>query len=298
MKFDILHRTRYTYAAPARDSFNDVRLEPPSIPEQKVESFLLRVLPAVRLRHYVDFYGNWIHHFEIPEAHNSLLIESRVRVETHWPKAIADDAELCPLDKLGDSLDAERCFDFLRSSRYVEMEADAWRLALDATDGQTDVWQAVLALMRFTHGYLKYLPNSTHVHTHMRDVIVKRSGVCQDYAHFLIGLCRSVKIPARYVSGYLATEIASATHAWTEVFIPGLGWRALDPTHNCQINETYVKIGHGRDYADVPPVTGNYHGTLERTMEVEVKIKAIDDGTGDETVVQAETKFGQRQSQK
>ncbi len=295
MKFDILHRTRYTYASPARDSFNDVRLEPPSIPEQKVESFLLRVLPAVRLRHYVDFYGNWIHHFEIPEPHNSLLIESQFKVETNWPKAIADDAELCPLEKLGDSLDAERCFDFLRSSRFIEMEADAWRLALDATEGQTDAWQAALALMRFTHGYLKYLPNSTNVHTHMRDVIVQRSGVCQDYAHFLIGLCRSLKIPARYVSGYLATEIASATHAWMEVFIPGHGWRALDPTHNCQINETYVKIGHGRDYADVPPVTGNYHGTLERTMEVEVKIKAIEDGTEDETKMRRN--FSQFQSQ-
>jgi hypothetical protein len=148
MKFDILHRTRYTYAAPARDSFNDVRLEPPSIPEQKVESFLLRVLPAVRLRHYVDFYGNWIHHFEIPEPHNSLLIESQFKVETNWSKAIADDAELCPLEKLGDSLDAERCFDFLRSSRFIEMEADAWRLALDATEGQTDAWQATLAQRR------------------------------------------------------------------------------------------------------------------------------------------------------
>jgi len=97
------------------------------------------------------------------------------------------------------------------------------------TEGQTDVWQAALALMRFTHGYLKYLPNSTHVHTHMRDVIVQRSGVCQDYAHFLIGLCRSVKFPRVYVSGYLATEIASATHAWAEVFIPGLGWRRARP---------------------------------------------------------------------
>src|SRR5277367_6787282 len=275
MKFDILHRTRYTYKSPARDSFNDVRLEPTSIPEQKVESFLLRVLPAVRLRHYVDFYGNWIHHFEIPEPHNSLLIESQVRVETKWPKAIADDAEVCPLEKLGDSLDAERCFDFLRSSRFIEMEADAWRLALDATDKQTDVWQAALALMRFVHGFLKYESKSTNVHTHMRDVIKDRRGVCQDFAHLLIGLCRSMKIPARYISGYLATEAASASHAWVEVFIPGLGWRALDPTHDRQIDETYVKIGHGRDYGDVPPVSGNYRGTLERTMEVQVQISTV-----------------------
>jgi len=275
MKLDILHRTRYAYASPVRDSFNDVRLEPPSVPEQTVESFLLKVLPAVRLKHYTDFYGNWIHHFEIPEPHNYLLIESQSRIVTNWPAALPNDAELCPLNKVAAAADIERCFDFLQMSRYVEMEADAWRLALDATDRQTDVWQATLAILRFTHGYLKYEPRSTNVHTHMRDVIKTRRGVCQDFAHLMIGLCRSVKIPARYVSGYLATEAASATHAWVEVFIPGTGWRALDPTHNRQIDGAYVKIGHGRDYADVPPVSGNYRGTLERTMEVQVKIDPV-----------------------
>jgi transglutaminase-like putative cysteine protease len=273
MKYDILHRTRYTYVSPARESFNDVRLEPPSIPEQTVESFSLRIEPEVRLRRYKDFYSNMVHHFEIPAEHNSLLIESNVKVETRWPEPLAEDAELHPMEKLDDALEAERCFDFLQSSHYVELDVDAWKLAVDAMGERKDVWQTALALMKFTHGYLKYIPNSTHVHTKMSDVIVQKTGVCQDFAHFSIGLCRSVKIPARYVSGYLATEIASATHAWMEIYIPGAGWRALDPTHNRQVNGMYVKIGHGRDYADVPPVSGNYHGTLERTMEVDVKIK-------------------------
>jgi transglutaminase-like putative cysteine protease len=276
MKYDIFHCTRYVYSTPVRDSFNDVRLEPPSIPEQTVESFLLRVLPAVRLRHYTDFYSNWIHHFEIPEAHTYLMIESRSRVSTHPPAAIPEDAKICPVEKLGEAQNIERCFDFLQTSRFVEITPDAWKLALDATQGRTDVWPAALTLMRFVHGFLKYTPNSTHVHTHMSDVIKDRRGVCQDYAHLMIGLCRALKIPARYVSGYLATEEASATHAWMEVFLPGLGWRALDPTHNRQIDGTYVKIGAGRDYADVPPITGNYRGTLQRTMEVEVKITPLE----------------------
>jgi transglutaminase-like putative cysteine protease len=106
----------------------------------------------------------------------------------------------------------------------------------------------------------------------MAEVMKDRRGVCQDFAHLLIGLCRALKIPARYVSGYLATEKASATHAWVEVFIPGHGWRGLDPTHSRQIGETYVKIGHGRDYSDVPPVSGNYRGTRGRKMTVAVKI--------------------------
>jgi transglutaminase-like putative cysteine protease len=275
MKYDIVHRTCYTYLSPARESFNDVRVEPPSIPEQTVEFFSLRVEPEVRLNRYTDFYSNLVHHFEIPAVHNSLLIESKVRVETHWPEPLSEDAPLCPMAKLEDAASAERCFDFLQSSRYVELDVDVWRLAIDAMGETQDAWQAALTLMRFTYEYLKYLPNSTHVHTLVRDVISKRSGVCQDFAHFLIGLCRSVKIPARYVSGYLATETASATHAWAEIYIPESGWRGLDPTHNQQVRETYVKIGHGRDYADVPPVSGSYHGTLERTMRVEVKVTEV-----------------------
>jgi transglutaminase-like putative cysteine protease len=272
MKYHILHRTRYVYALPVRDSFNDVRLEPLSNSAQTVESFQLRVTPAPRVKRYADFYSNWVHHFEIPEAHLFLLIESQARVDTHPPPPLAADALPCPLEKLDTVHNSERCHDFLQSSRYVEMEVEPWRLAVDATANQTDVWQCALALMRFVHGYLKYESYSTHVHTRMSDVISKRTGVCQDFAHLMIGLCRSVKIPARYVSGYLATEKASATHAWVEVCIPGIGWRALDPTHNRQTDEMYVKLGAGRDYADVPPVAGTYRGTINHKMEVEVKI--------------------------
>ena len=275
MKYDILHSTRYVYTSPVRDSHNDVRLHPVPNTEQTVESFLLRVLPAARLSHYIDFYRNWVHHFEIPESHSYLLIESRSRVDTHPPAPLLVQQEVCPFEKLSEATNVERCFDYLQTSRFIEIETEVWRLAVDATLGKKDVWQAVLALMDFVYNYLKYESKSTHVHTHMRDVIKDRRGVCQDFAHLMIGLCRSLKIPARYVSGYLATENANATHAWMEVFLPGPGWRALDPTHNRQINETYIKIGHGRDYGDVPPIAGNYRGTLERTMTVEVKITPV-----------------------
>src|SRR6266568_4751347 len=127
--------------------------------------------------------------------------------------------------------------------------------------------------MGFVHSHISYDPKATSVHTHMQEVLAQRKGVCQDFAHVAIGLFRAAKIPALYVSGYLATESASATHAWMEVFIPGLGWRALDPTHNRQTDETYVKIAVGRDYADVPPVTGNYKGTTDRRMQVQVSIR-------------------------
>ncbi len=275
MKWEIVHRTQYHYAAPVRESFNEARLQPFSDEWQTVDHFLLKILPAARLRHHHDLYSNVVHHFEITEPHTSLLVESHLRVTTRPRSALADDADPWPLARIGEAAAESRVFDFLQESRYVDLSPVTWRLALDATAGVADTWQAARALMGFVHRQFKYEPNATSVHTHMRDVLRAQRGVCQDFAHVLIGLCRALKIPALYVSGYLATEVASATHAWVEVLIPGIGWRALDPTHNRQPDETYVKIAVGRDYADVAPLTGHYKGTTNRQMQVQVDIQAI-----------------------
>lgn len=275
MKWEIIHRTSYAYAAPVRDSFNEARLQPFSDEWQTVDHFLLKVLPAARLRHHLDFYSNVVHHFEITEPHTALSVESNLRV-TIKPRPLLGETETpWPLARIGEAERETRVFDFLQESRFVETSPEFWRRAIDATQGITDTWQAALALMKQVHGSLKYEPHSTGVHTHARDVLREERGVCQDFAHVMLSLCRALKIPALYVSGYLATEIASATHAWVEVLIPGVGWRALDPTHNCQPDETYVKIAVGRDYADVAPVTGQYKGTTERQMEVRVNIKQL-----------------------
>jgi transglutaminase-like putative cysteine protease len=274
VKWEIIHRTSYTYASPVRDSFNEARLQPFSDEWQTVDNFLLKILPAARLRHHHDFYSNVIHHFEITEPHSTLLVESNLRVTTRPRPQLAVTETPWPLARIGEAARETRVFDFLQESRFVELSPEVWRLALDTTAGVTDTWQAALALMNFIHSQLKYESYSTHVHTHARDVLKNRRGVCQDFAHVMISLCRTLKIPALYVSGYLATEAASATHAWVEVLIPGVGWRSLDPTNNRQTDETYVKIAVGRDYADVPPLTGNYKGTTDRQMQVQVSIKS------------------------
>jgi transglutaminase-like putative cysteine protease len=245
------------------------------VPEQTVESFILKVLPASRLTHSQDLFSNQISRFEITEPHTSLLVQAQSRVNTHPPAPLPATEKLGSMAALQTLSNFENRHDYLQASRFVGLSPEAWKLAVDAIHGQDDAWLAVVALMEFVFGFLKYESYSTHVHTHMTEVIKDRRGVCQDFAHLLIGLCRALKIPARYVSGYLATEKASATHAWVEVFIPGHGWRGLDPTHNRQIGETYVKIGHGRDYSDVPPISGNYHGTRELKMTVTVKITAV-----------------------
>jgi transglutaminase-like putative cysteine protease len=273
MKFEIYHRTHYAYAAPVRDSFNEVRLEPAGGEQQTVESFLLKIMPPVRLRHYRDFYFNSVNHFDIPEPHDSLTIESRLKITTHPKPPLARDARTATPEELTTAVQTDQLYDFLLASQYVDLDSATWRLAVDATAGETDAWQCAQCVMQFVHRHLTYQPQATQVHTHMREVLAQRQGVCQDYAHVMIGFCRALRIPARYVSGYLATETASATHAWTEVYVPAHGWQALDPTHNCQPGETYVKIGVGRDYSDVAPIRGTYKGTTTRRMEVEVRIE-------------------------
>jgi transglutaminase-like putative cysteine protease len=268
MKWRIHHRTSFAYDTPARESFNDVRLTPSVDKRQSLEFFSLQTSPGSKPRRYSDFCGNTVHHFEIAAPHANLTIESEALVSTNAVAALPADAFLPPLQT-----DAAFAFDYLSQTRFIDLDPATWRLAVDATDGVTDPWQSAQAILRFVHSYLTYTPASTTVHTHLRDVIARRCGVCQDFAHMMVGLCRSLKMPARYVSGYLATEKASATHAWVEVLLPTVGWYPLDPTHNRQIDGTYVRLAAGRDYSDVPPVAGYYKGSLKRTMEVDIKIK-------------------------
>ena len=273
MKWAIRHRTAYRYASAVRDSFNEARVRPPSDRQQRLEHFELTVNPAARVDRYTDFYGNWVDHFDVAGPHMALELETRAVVTTFAPALLAPDARPATLAAARQAGQGEACYDFAQASRFTDTSPEMWRMAVDATEGQTDAWQAALAIMRFVHGRMAYQPQTTHVHTHAREALAEGRGVCQDFAHVMIGLCRAAHIPARYVSGYLATQRASGTHAWTEVFIPSAGWVAVDPTHNSQPGETYVKIATGRDYNDVPPLRGTYRGTPERTMEVAVEIR-------------------------
>lgn len=281
MKLQVFHRTRYAYAAPVRDSFNEARLQPWHNDSQERHGFDLRITPHGKLSHHPDFYLNCVHLFEINAPHQELVIEATSVVTTRPPAPLPDDAAPAPLATMNACQGIDFCYDFQQPSTYVEVTPEIWKLALDATAGLTDAWQASLAIMRFIHGEFRYQPAATHAHTTMREVLALRAGVCQDFTHVMLGLCRALKIPARYVSGYLYNgpvdqlKGAQASHAWVEVYIPGHGWRGLDPTNNRQTGENHVKIAVGRDYNDVQPVKGVYRGTQTRKLTVEVLVTRL-----------------------
>ena len=124
---------------------------------------------------------------------------------------------------------------------------------------------------------------TTSVDTHGNQALELRKGVCQDFAHAALILCRCLGIPARYVSGYFFDRTrdqtmrgSEASHAWIEVLVNGFGWYGLDPTNNQVVDENYIVLGTGLDYKDVAPVTGSYFGKLPKSMEVSVTVKRLD----------------------
>lgn len=128
-----------------------------------------------------------------------------------------------------------------------------------------------------------YKPGATAVTTHANEVIKRKVGVCQDFAHAMVALCRSLNIPARYVSGYFFDSTrdhrlrgSEATHAWVEVFVEGYGWIGLDPTNNKVVDDTYIVLAVGRDYTDVSPVSGSYFGGGTSTLVVHVAVRRVD----------------------
>lgn len=280
MRLRIFHRTRYTYRAPVREGYNELRLRPVTDDKARLEFFLLNINPPTRLRHFRDNWLNYVHYFDLPEPHSELIIEAQSIINTTNP---CHDGE--PLGVIFSTLKTERddmVAPFLGNSRYVEVTPELWRLGIDIHNGLDDVFAVAVEVMHHIHREWTYVPNVTTATTHMSEVMASRQGVCQDFAHVMTGICRSLGIPTRYVSGYLYNgpdshlRGAQATHAWCEVHVPGKGWYGLDPTNDILADERHIKIATGRDYHDAAPVSGYFDGPPGATaaLQVDLEVRA------------------------
>lgn len=283
MRLRLHHRTEYRYSEPVTSNSNELRLTPPTTRHQVCESSFISVLPGARLSHYEDLNVNRVHHFEINESHQRLVVESRAVVSTRRKV----DFDRLPYgfshEELARCRALEDCHPFLQNSHYVDLTPSAWRQALDIQDNSTDVFQTSYSIMQHIFENYEYRSGATSVSTHANEVIEGRAGVCQDFAHAMTALCRSIGIPARYVSGYFfdATRErhlrgSEASHAWVEIYLESFGWIGLDPTNNKVVDETYVILARGRDYRDVSPVMGSYFGSGKSAMMVEVTVDRLD----------------------
>ncbi|GAC1358702.1 MAG: transglutaminase family protein [Acidobacteriaceae bacterium] len=278
--YSIRHLTRFKYEQPVSESVMETRMHPRSDGHQRCLSYLLSVSPRCRLQSYRDHLGNDVHHFNIPSFHSELVIVSEALVEQQplpeVPQALTPQA-WAELDAL---VAGEDYWEMLLPSDFARPTPALLALARDLnverrSDPLTVVRDLNAALF---HGF-QYVPLSTSVDSPIDEAIESRQGVCQDFAHIMIALLRQVRIPSRYVSGYLdhgreARPGHDATHAWVEVLLPGLGWIGFDATNNLLARDRHIRTAIGRDYADVPPTHGIFRGTNSSELYVAVHVDA------------------------
>ena len=265
MWLQVEHVTTFSYDEPITDAYTELRLTPQESGGQRRSAFRIDVSPThVRVLSYIDHFGNEVRHFNVLEPHDRLVVTTASGVYT--PARFESDRRLSLLER----------HDYLQPTSYASA-VDSAALGASPPNG-VSTRERAHALSNAVAEALSYETGATDVHTTGLEALELGRGVCQDFAHILIGLCRREGIPARYVSGYLfdpdAAGAQAASHAWVDAFSEEDGWISLDPTHRREQDEHYVRVGVGRDYADVPPTRGVYRGNATEELAVTVRVIA------------------------
>ncbi len=282
MFYSIRHLTKFRYGTPVSESVMETRMHPRSEGNQRCLTFHLSVSPRCRAFSYRDYLGNHVHHFDIPGQHSQLVIIAEALVDlqalTPVPTAIGWEAweELDALVTDGDYSE------MLLASEFASPTDSLLKLGRQLDIRRRDDPLTVLReLNSALYTSFEYVLKSTKVDSPIDDAIRSRRGVCQDFAHIMIALVRSLQIPCRYVSGYLHRRVEDhdrsaedATHAWVEALLPQLGWVGFDPTNNLLAGDRHIRTAIGRDYADVPPTKGVFRGRTASELSVAVRVTA------------------------
>jgi len=270
-RLHVTHETRFDYNAPARASYNELRLTPRTERRQTALETKVVTMPQAPQYNYVDYWGTQVVAFNIDRGHDKLTITGTSLIDTQRAEPPEDaswrevaDASLTMADHLSHKL-------------YTAPSPELTDLAASLRSSRP--LETAQQIMERAHHSLNYVRGVTSVHTSADEAFVDGAGVCQDFAHLALAMTKSVGLPSRYVSGYfhpesdavIGEEIVGESHAWVEVWTGS--WWAYDPTNHCAVGERHVAIGRGRDYSDVPPVKGIYAGNAEHTMQVGVHIR-------------------------
>ena len=291
-RYHLVHVTEFHYDGAVSESYNEVRLRPMHDERQSCLSFRLNTSPTSPSTAYRDAFGNWVHQFNILSEHRHLRVEAESVVLAHDPSPNGvPSLSLREFDAQCEDL-REEYFDFLAPTAYVPhlpQLQDLVRVTERASNGT--VAGFAQAASDLIHERFRYVKGATHVHSSIEDSLASGAGVCQDFAHMLLGLVRMRNLPARYVSGYLVPRPTAeaeanleeviggqASHAWAEVCVNGKGWMALDPTLGAPVGLRHVRVAYGRDYGDVAPLRGVYKGHAGQRLSVDVRVRpALDD---------------------
>jgi transglutaminase-like putative cysteine protease len=291
MRLRIVHETAYEYEDPVTTSHHQVHLAPRDTEGQTCISHELSIhpMPGV-VRERIDYFKNRACYFGIHEPHRSLRIVARSEVSMRrrtqplplWSPPWEEARDLVARDRRPEVLDA---YAFVFDSRYVNANDELREFAKPSFLPGRPILEAVLDLTKRIFTGFVYDQTATQISTPIAEVMQRRRGVCQDFAHLQIGCLRSVGLAARYVSGYLLTMPppgkpklvgADASHAWVSTYFPNAGWVDFDPANNVMPSDSHVTVAYGRDFGDVTPVRGVILGGGRHALSVSVDVARVE----------------------
>jgi transglutaminase-like putative cysteine protease len=276
-RIQVQHRSHYRYAGEVTSSYNEARITPLTTVDQLVLDSVVTVSPGSRPLRYIDYWGSVVHSFDLQLPHSELVVTGRSIVETSDPPA---PARHLSWQELSDARLRDDFAEYLVATPAVPVDPRLCEIGRSLRSRSQPV-TAGAAVVEWVRSQLSYVQGTTGVHTSALEAWEGRSGVCQDFAHLTLAVLRSMGLPSRYCSGYLHPDpeagvgvaVEGQSHAWIELWSGD--WHGFDPTIGRPIGERHVLVARGRDYSDVTPLKGIFHGGPTTSLDVSVRLARI-----------------------
>ncbi len=274
--FKIVHITKYQYNHPIKESINEIRLFPHHFENQEVLQYQIFITHNPDVDISEDYYGNRVGNFNVLDAHTEMTIESRMLVRVNHSLKIPeiDSTSVKDIEE-----EKQKSIMLLRLCYLDEIEKQN---EIEAIIKEIQIEnKSIIEIAQLCNNYVfenfTYTKGITNIETTVDEILTHKKGVCQDFAHILLQLLRTVGIPSRYVSGYICPNESGlrgegATHAWVEIYTPNQGWLGLDPTNNIWTMDNHVRLSVGRNFSNCTPIKGTFKGLARQTLSVFVSI--------------------------
>jgi transglutaminase-like putative cysteine protease len=278
MQYRVVHTTRISYDSGVAASYNEARMTPLTSSEQVVVHTRLEVAPTPWSQSYRDYWGTQVTAFEVLDQHSELTVTATSTVQVTRPTS---ESRVLSWDEIRSTEVADRFCETLVVDERVQPDDELAAMADALLAGSERPADFARAVCQLVYDEVRYVSGATEVHGHAADAWSARQGVCQDMAHLAIGVLRQARVPARYVSGYLhptvdpqvGDTVVGESHAWIEWWDGS--WVGFDPTNDIAPGDRHIVVARGRDYSDVPPLTGIFSGGATSAMAVDVQVTRL-----------------------
>jgi transglutaminase-like putative cysteine protease len=276
----IVHETVVEYTGEARASYNELRMTPLSTPGQTTLINHVELHPRAAMWQYTDYWGTRVTAFDLQQPHSILAIRAASTVETSSGPNPASTRTRADWTTVARHVALGELAEYTTRTDRTTIDAELEQEARERTKG-ADPHEAADEISAWLHEAVDYVPGATGVHTNAQESWNQKSGVCQDFSHLAAAMMRTIGLPARYVSGYLfptadaepGVTVEGQSHAWVEYWAGS--WNGVDATNRTTPGPRHVLVGHGRDYADVLPHKGIYHGAPDSALTVSVRFTRL-----------------------